>query len=354
MATEAQTSANRTNAQKSTGPRTPEGKAVAARNAVKHGLLAREVVLQGEDLGEFELCRQELLEELAPAGPLEWRLAERIVGLSWRLRRAERLHGAALGTLAEEKKKWVWSQEDKQYVILQAAPPGRVVPGSEEEALAVDRRIVQDFAQTRIFDRLLGYERRIEHSLYRTMAELRGLRKEKGVPSSKCEAASLKLENPVSSTPSLPPSHCPPAISGGTPNTLEAGSQWCETNPIWGGVSSLKCQVASELCETNPICPAPTAQMPHPPTMPAFQDSPLRPQAQGQACETNPISGGVSSLKCQVTSESCETNPICGSPRGTGILPVDANPGRDAHPRESFQVPPSLLSSSGKWECRSR
>ena len=49
MATEAQVAANRLNAQKSSGPRTAEGKAVVAQNAVKHGLLAREGVLRGKD-----------------------------------------------------------------------------------------------------------------------------------------------------------------------------------------------------------------------------------------------------------------------------------------------------------------
>ncbi len=84
MASAAQISANRSNAQKSTGPWTPEGKAVVAQNAVKHGLLAREGVLRGEDAEEFERHREMLLEQLNPAGALEVILATRIVDLTWR------------------------------------------------------------------------------------------------------------------------------------------------------------------------------------------------------------------------------------------------------------------------------
>jgi hypothetical protein len=61
MASEAQVPANRSNTQKSAGPRTPEGKAVVSQNAVKHGLLAQEVVIKGEDPGEFEFYRDRML-----------------------------------------------------------------------------------------------------------------------------------------------------------------------------------------------------------------------------------------------------------------------------------------------------
>ena len=43
-----QIEANRRNATKSTGPKTPQGKAVVARNALQHGLLSRGAALQDE------------------------------------------------------------------------------------------------------------------------------------------------------------------------------------------------------------------------------------------------------------------------------------------------------------------
>jgi hypothetical protein len=91
MASRAQVSANRRNAGKSTGPRTTQGKAVVAQNAIKHGLLARRNLITGEDPQEFELCRRQLLGELDPIGHMETVLAERVVSLTWRIQRAERL-----------------------------------------------------------------------------------------------------------------------------------------------------------------------------------------------------------------------------------------------------------------------
>ena len=54
MTSDKQADANRRNARKSTGPKTPEGKAVARLNAVKHGLLSQEVLLPGEDESALE------------------------------------------------------------------------------------------------------------------------------------------------------------------------------------------------------------------------------------------------------------------------------------------------------------
>jgi len=177
MASEAQVVANRWNAQKSTGPRTPAGKAVVSQNAVRHGLLAREVVIKGEDPGEFEFYRDQMLGELAPVGQMESVLAERVVSLSWRLQRAERLQSAAFDALDEKHEKQtpvlpVLSPELQEWVRSKTRELGQGDSNPADEDLALGRAVVKDFAHARVLDRLLMYERRIEHSLYRTMAEL--------------------------------------------------------------------------------------------------------------------------------------------------------------------------------------
>ena len=79
MATPARLAANRQNALRSTGPRTPEGKAVACQNARTHGLLSRQVLLPDEDADQLAAVRQQLHAQLAPVGALETLLADDMV-----------------------------------------------------------------------------------------------------------------------------------------------------------------------------------------------------------------------------------------------------------------------------------
>ncbi len=159
MASEAQILANRLNAQKSTGPRTAEGKAAVSQNAVKHGLTGRSVVVSGEDPGEFEFYRERMLDELEPVGEVELSLAERIVSLSWRLKRAEKLQAAAFDSLYAEQR----------HPLCETLEESQDADGDS----TLGRALVRDFADGRVLERMLMYERRIEQSLYRTMAELK-------------------------------------------------------------------------------------------------------------------------------------------------------------------------------------
>ncbi len=172
MATEAQVLANRLNAEKSTGPRTPEGKAVVAQNAVKHGLSGRLDVIKGEDQAEFDLHRETLLGELAPVGPMESMLAQRVVSLTWRLNRVECIQNEVFDALVADRN----TPLAKLVRSLESKAAGRSEDNREdEEDLDLGRAVIKDFSNSRVLDRLLMYERRMEHSLYRTMAELHRL-----------------------------------------------------------------------------------------------------------------------------------------------------------------------------------
>lgn len=84
--------ANRRNAQKSTGPKTPEGRAVSKMNALKHGILSKEVLVRGLNINEssrdLNALHERFWQELNPAGPVEEMLVDQIVTTHWRLRRA--------------------------------------------------------------------------------------------------------------------------------------------------------------------------------------------------------------------------------------------------------------------------
>jgi hypothetical protein len=86
--------ANRRNALRSTGPKTAWEKRTVARNAIKHGLLAREVVITAgdgeESLEEFHALTQRLLESYEPVGVVEESLVQTIAACWWRKARVIR------------------------------------------------------------------------------------------------------------------------------------------------------------------------------------------------------------------------------------------------------------------------
>ena len=89
MATIHQIDANRRNALKSTGPRTPEGKAAVSMNSLRHGLRARTVVLPGEDPEEFTQLCDDLEMEWQPHSRTEQFYLEQMAVSQWKLTRME-------------------------------------------------------------------------------------------------------------------------------------------------------------------------------------------------------------------------------------------------------------------------
>jgi hypothetical protein len=87
MATIQQIEANRLNAQKSTGPRSVEGKAVSRFNATKTGIDAKSQIILGEDPAGLETLTAEYQERWQPATPEQRLLVDTLINCEWLLRR---------------------------------------------------------------------------------------------------------------------------------------------------------------------------------------------------------------------------------------------------------------------------
>ena len=71
-------------------------------NAVKHGLSAKTIVLEGEDPRQFEALRAGLERDFDPETVFERELVERLAGLFWRLRRVPGVEAALIKARREE------------------------------------------------------------------------------------------------------------------------------------------------------------------------------------------------------------------------------------------------------------
>jgi hypothetical protein len=92
MCTTAQLTANRANAEHSTGPKTDEGKAIVARNHITHGLsIRRHIVLPGEDHDEYEALLSRYKEEQMPGCAIERSLITLLAECEWRNQRCNRI-----------------------------------------------------------------------------------------------------------------------------------------------------------------------------------------------------------------------------------------------------------------------
>jgi hypothetical protein len=215
-----------------------------------------------------------------------------------------------------EPPEWVLSPEQASRLLAVMAETGVHPPEVTNTGPAVGRRAVQDFAQEKILDRLLVYERRIESSLYRTMGEFRKQRL-------------LRAENPpageVTAEEGLPRSTgiLPVGSMGVPPMTAEDihgqarpelaerdardthGRDAHATRPPEGGTPN-------ESCETNPIGAGSNVGGT---TNGADGEEPLR--------QTNPISAGSSAGGTPNGTEgqepACETKPMSVAARKDSV-----------------------------------
>ena len=178
MASTRQIAANRRNALTSTGPRTERGKAIVGRNALGHGLTARQILVPGESEDELEGLVQRLIAELQPQGELEQQLVERVAACLWRQRRIYRIESEILRSEYLEAEIW----RLRELAELHAGDGA-----SDDDPLAKRHRLQVEHArsglslgdafrrgnlQTDTLTKLSRYEAGIERSLYKAHHEL--------------------------------------------------------------------------------------------------------------------------------------------------------------------------------------
>src|ERR1051325_3917250 len=87
MPTQAQIDAARRNGAKSNGPKTPEGKAISSKNALRHGLTAKSILLTNENPELYHQLAASYYDKFQPADDVERDLVDEMVIAKWRQRR---------------------------------------------------------------------------------------------------------------------------------------------------------------------------------------------------------------------------------------------------------------------------
>ncbi len=139
-----QLEANRKNA-KLGGVKTEEGKIISKYNALKHGLLSKEVLLEGEDEKALIDFGGKLRLELNPKTEFELLLVDRIVANSWRLRRVIQIEVEMIKDDCKD---------------------------SLGETKGLGEAFSYDFANYDTYGKLLRYETGIERGIYKALHEL--------------------------------------------------------------------------------------------------------------------------------------------------------------------------------------
>jgi hypothetical protein len=151
MISKKQMMANQRNSKKG-GVKTESGKEISKYNAVKHGILCKESLLEDEDSEAFVQLKEGLFLELDPIGELEIVLVDRIIANIWRLRRS----------LYVEK-------EAMQYSKIRARDEEALLDFTRGQA---EKRSIRDMIGNESIVLIQRYETTIERSLFKTLHEL--------------------------------------------------------------------------------------------------------------------------------------------------------------------------------------
>ena len=161
MTTKRSIAANRRNAEFSTGPKSPAGKVTVSRNALKHGLLANDVLLPNENPEELTELSERLRGEYKPVGVFESVLVDDIISHTLRLRRFRKIEAGILS--------WRYRETLDDSIKMQ------FLPAESEQRLNIEvlgEAFVRDCREGDALSKLSRYETSIERSRYKAVHEL--------------------------------------------------------------------------------------------------------------------------------------------------------------------------------------
>ncbi len=198
-ASEAQIQANQRNAQRSTGPKTPEGKEQSRRNSLKHGLTGAGVVLPESDAAEVNRKAAAYARELNASDEVEVNLARRAALNAVRMDRAADQQTAAL------------SERIRQIEAEFVAPEG--VSAEEAARLKAEAVRIAMFDTSKEATQARRYEAAAERNFFKALKELRQLKRQASTPSpakAAAEAARKSMEQLASFFPAVEPALAKP------------------------------------------------------------------------------------------------------------------------------------------------
>ncbi len=195
MISERQHEANRRNAAKSHGPKTPEGRAAVRHNALKHGFTAAEIILPTvEEQIDFEQFRAAFEEEYQPVGPTEEVLVEDMVTARWRTQPHSQ-DGARLLRPTPRS--------------LERGYKGDFATLDPQAQLALI--VLDDARDTDTLGKMSRYEARFERTFYKALKELQRLQALRAAVSD--SGNGTVSQDPVSPAPDPPSDAVSAAIS---------------------------------------------------------------------------------------------------------------------------------------------
>ena len=208
--------ANRINAQKSTGPKTAQGKGNVRHNAVKHGLYSPDIIINSphlkENAEEYDLLLASLMAELKPVGLLQESLVRKIADCLWRMRRVIRAETAEISRGLEYVDRDL--NRASTFRDLMGIDSAEPYDNSAEAETARRRNMIGVSALpggTAAIN-ILRYEMRLDRQLTRTLRLFLYLQKTNNITADLYELGPPEYEetNPTTDPPSQPETGNPP------------------------------------------------------------------------------------------------------------------------------------------------